>query len=64
MLDDTEGPGVEYGEHDLMNWGDDGGDGVIENERCMAGMWIVGRVTCLLLEEAVGCCARELEPAV
>lgn len=64
VLDDMEGPGVEPSEHDLMKGGDDGGEGVIENERCMAGMWIVGRVTCLLLEEAIGCCAMELEPAV
>jgi len=56
VLDDMEGPGVEPDQRDVMNWGDDGGDGVTENERCMAGMWIVGR-----LEEAVGC---ELEPAI
>lgn len=66
VLDDMEGPGVEPGEHNLIYWGEDGGDGVMENERCMAGMWMVGRVTCLLLllQEAVACCGCELGPAV
>jgi len=64
VLDDIEGPGVESGEHDLINRGLEGGEGVIENDRSMAGMWIVGRVTCRLLEEAVGCCATKLVLAV
>ena len=50
VLDDMEGPDVEPEEPDLTKWGDDGGVGVTENERCIAGMWIVGRLTCLSLE--------------
>ena len=50
MPDDADGPGVEPEEPNLPKWGDDSGEGVTENERCIAGMWIVGRPTCLLLE--------------
>jgi len=63
VLDEMEGPGVDSGEKDLKNWGDDGGDGVMEKDLCIAGIWIVGRLTCMLLEEAIDCCACELGPA-
>ena len=36
--DDAEGAGVEPEEPDLTKWGDDGGVGVTENDRCIAGM--------------------------